>query len=322
MTDRRRGFTLIELLAVIAILTLLIGILLPSLSAARAQAKANACLSVLKGLGTATTVYLNENRDTFFPVQLDRIKPTVEEVYINGFNRRAPRWQWFLETGGGPIMTPQVLARFKDTPEEAISEDERRQIFRMTTDVFSCPSLDDPRYSHDTRDGAFGYNYQYLGNTRRDTDPARWDNFPVGLHQITSPAQTVLIADSRGAGRKHGPVSFMLDPPRLALEKRAQSFGPREDDPSVSSLHLQPEYLYSPVEMRHRGHGNVVFVDSHAKAMTLKELGYKQGGGEGSGIPADTAVPVQIDPARPEASEASNRLWNGQGIDNLVRDQG
>ena len=61
MTRKKPAFTLLELLTVIGILTLLIGILVPSLSAARRQAKANACLSALSGLGKSFVVYLNEN---------------------------------------------------------------------------------------------------------------------------------------------------------------------------------------------------------------------------------------------------------------------
>src|SRR3990170_61697 len=51
------GFTLIELLGVIAIIALLISILLPSLEAARRQAKQNTCLSRIKGIGTSSRVY-------------------------------------------------------------------------------------------------------------------------------------------------------------------------------------------------------------------------------------------------------------------------
>ncbi len=59
---RRAGFTLVELLVVIAILALLFAILLPSLSAARVQAKQTACLANLRTLGHALAMYSDEHR--------------------------------------------------------------------------------------------------------------------------------------------------------------------------------------------------------------------------------------------------------------------
>ena len=53
----RTAFTLIELLVVIAIIALLVAILLPSLDAARRQAKQNACLSHIKNIATSSRVY-------------------------------------------------------------------------------------------------------------------------------------------------------------------------------------------------------------------------------------------------------------------------
>ncbi|MGN6366787.1 MAG: type II secretion system protein [Phycisphaerae bacterium] len=58
--SRLRGFTLIELLVVVAIITLLIAILLPSLGRARSQAKNTACLANLKGWGLAYYTYCSE----------------------------------------------------------------------------------------------------------------------------------------------------------------------------------------------------------------------------------------------------------------------
>jgi len=61
----QRGFTLLELLVVIAILGMLIGLLLPSLTRARAQARDTQCLNRLRGIYVAHLTYLQDNR--FFP---------------------------------------------------------------------------------------------------------------------------------------------------------------------------------------------------------------------------------------------------------------
>jgi len=56
-----RAFTLIELLTVVAIISLLISILTPSLSRARAQAKATACGARLHEMGLSLNVYANDH---------------------------------------------------------------------------------------------------------------------------------------------------------------------------------------------------------------------------------------------------------------------
>lgn len=58
----RAGFTLIEVLVVVAIIALLISILLPSLKAAREQAKITVCASNLHQIGISITHYVNESR--------------------------------------------------------------------------------------------------------------------------------------------------------------------------------------------------------------------------------------------------------------------
>ena len=64
---RRAAFTLIELLVVVAIISLLISILLPSLSRARSASRVVKCSAILKQMGAAHHMYANETNDWFVP---------------------------------------------------------------------------------------------------------------------------------------------------------------------------------------------------------------------------------------------------------------
>jgi len=293
-----------------AILALLIGILVPSLSAARRQAKANVCLSKMKGIATAFAVYLNENKDNFPPFRLKKLYPTAPDdpEYHNEYFAKSPRWQWFLETESGPVIDPRPIQRGnKFKPWGDVETGLARFTMTMTTDVFTCPALDDEEYAKNIRNGAYGYNYQYLGNSRQQSDPNRWDNFSVPSHRIKAPANTVLVADSRGAGNPHGNHSYTLDPPRLATEQNAKQFGP---DADMVRAGQDPDlYQFSPVEMRHRDFGNVAFVDAHAEAMKLEQLGYELN---------EKGVPIpRLDPTD-ATIKATNRLWTGLGADRFA----
>ena len=95
----RRGFTLIELLVVVAIIALLISILLPSLSKARAQARATLCLSRQGQLTKSLLVY-GEDFDETPPFvglgfcQLDEIDGKDH----GGTMPHDERWYWERET--------------------------------------------------------------------------------------------------------------------------------------------------------------------------------------------------------------------------------
>src|SRR5438105_4786690 len=59
---RGRAFTLTELLVVVGLIAMLIALLLPVVGKAKAAANATACLSNLRQMGSAWTIYTAENR--------------------------------------------------------------------------------------------------------------------------------------------------------------------------------------------------------------------------------------------------------------------
>jgi len=88
MRRRDRAFTLVELLVVIGIIALLVGMLLPSLQAARRQAQKAKCLAVLRQYGQIFNLYAYDNNG-YWPIT----QHTYTDAKTTGANKR---WHDFL----------------------------------------------------------------------------------------------------------------------------------------------------------------------------------------------------------------------------------
>lgn len=147
----RSAFTLIELLVVIAIIVLLMSILLPSLGAAREEAKTVKCISNLRQIGTAMGQYFQEHGDWFPFEKRNTVSPGLWNV-IHGFyygghpGRQLPgnpgEWWGYTETdfrdtpGGRPFneyLYPG-LPTWDVPPTDPVYESVRN------LPVYECPS--------------------------------------------------------------------------------------------------------------------------------------------------------------------------------------
>ncbi len=282
----KKAFTLIELLVVISIITLLTGILLPALSSVREHARSTVCLANVRRLALAGVMYAQAN-GAFPPHRMKKRYFSDPYNFVNKYGRDRPRWQWFFDQGVGPVIDPSPWVKKKG---DIFTDDDT---LMMTNDYFICPSFRHYEYSvYDIRNGSYGYNYQYLGNARDRPDLGKYQNFPVRESAIRIPSATIIVGDGRGSYYPHGPHSYKLDPPKIALSTGAIYFG-NWIQPTIEEQHC-------PAEARHNHKANVSFLDGHVKSMILEELGY---------VVDENGLVIANHPG------GNNRLFTGTGQD-------
>ncbi len=229
----RRAFTLIELLVVIAIIAILAAILFPVFAQAREKARQASCLSNLKQMGLAVSMYAQDYEA--YP-------------FMSSPSNFQPRTRW------ADYIYPYV----------------------KNEQMFICPSvpknLVNKQWAHDQTRlyGGYGYNYQYLGNSR----------FPFTAPDaaITTPAETIALTDTNGVAAddpSKNPANlagtYTIDPP-LPSARGSRPGAPGQGFYGAGAECGGKWACRSVPAERHTGMVTVVFADGHSKAMKLNKL--------------------------------------------------
>jgi prepilin-type N-terminal cleavage/methylation domain-containing protein/prepilin-type processing-associated H-X9-DG protein len=159
---RPRGFTLVEMLVVLGIILVLMGILLPVVTAAKRQSRKTACAARLRVIGQALQMYLGENDDTLPPAcstnSLDSLESRMGTTslkcgsvgVLRGLTGDPSIIKYFGPPGFRMPMAPIAYYLRKGAP--------------VNEKVWSCPAI---------RKGAAGQfrSYQYVDRDRSELDP-------------------------------------------------------------------------------------------------------------------------------------------------------
>ena len=285
-----RGFTLVELLVVIGIIALLISILLPSLNSARQSAASTVNLSNLRQLGTGLEFYRNDH---------DGLFPTHSSANLTGATPPVPRTRWadriypYLESED-VFTSPLLDERARQTAMKPFNHTIR--VVGNTLDESDAIYF-----------GGYGYNYQYLGNSRT---PGGLMPYQAATGRVRNAVETVAISDTKGSRKgddtfDYDSGQYVIDPPLQSFELGSRGSRETTADPADGGNYgysggdgstpvVVPEHRATPDARNSQDRVAAVFVDGHGVQLPLSELDDFDGDGN-----------------------PDNGLWNGQADPSL-----
>ena len=192
------SFKLIELLVVIAIIAVLAAILFPVFAQAKASAQSATCLSNMRQLGTAFSVYLGDS----------------DGVYAAPYGNRYPNSAWVL-SGNSPLVgtTSPPCPNANDTTDICNVADPTRGSlwpYTMSEKIYKCPT-EDSGLDHSSGNPVSTLNQRITttmnGNFATEKIPLNdggIGTLAISESVITFPSATFMLVDEDVTSRNDG----------------------------------------------------------------------------------------------------------------------
>ncbi len=227
-----RAFTLIELLVVIAIIAILAAILFPVFAQAREKARQAGCLSNIKQLGLAVTMYAQD------------------------YDESLPMWHWLRRDQPQPMIWYHALKPYvKNRAVYICPSDKRKLLDPGWGPEATWPEIGKPWTEHIS----YGYNEPLLNGHDTGTGKARQGG-PTTMAEVDEPAAYYVIADCASPlndGWCDASVGRRMF--RIAWPDRPVWYNEVPVNTKPGELESLTQYA------RHLGGANVAFADGHAK---------------------------------------------------------
>jgi prepilin-type N-terminal cleavage/methylation domain-containing protein/prepilin-type processing-associated H-X9-DG protein len=256
---RRPGFTLIELLVVIAVIAILAGILFPAFAQAREKARQSSCISNMRQLGMALSLY-QQDYEGMYPASQNASKPGLPLPKDEGASQWTSPVYPYVRNGTATIIPRKPPKRKRPPKPNAIT---------FTGGVFHCP--DDP--------GNMGPSYAI----------SSWLLTSVKDGEVTHPSDTVLLAEKGGEIPQEQFVWWVWPwpdwqaPQGLSISDReaainAVTVDPNEDDDDGNPFDPDKKQKWVVKEaaglrtLRHNSGSNWLITDGHVKWSRLDQI--------------------------------------------------
>ncbi len=265
-----RAFTLIELLVILAIVTVIAGMLFPVFATARSMAKKSVCLSHFQQAGHALFMYQADYDDYFVPVnhqpgqtpnsRTDRTWVQLLLPYIASFK--------IFECPGDTSVRPR--------PEATFDQD------LIPGDLYS-------QYYTASMHSNLGYNFQYLAPIYMSN--GTWVAQPKSENELAEPATMLLFLDSVWEvkdGIPSGGGNWLVSPPCRYQQVDGQRIDTIAAAITGSKGHSSGTQIYAPtvgwepeqdsasvyggVWPWHLGRANVCSVGGSVRSLTIDQI--------------------------------------------------